>query len=121
MRWLQTHFAHGSLDWRAPQLLFFVWHAVLTKADAIPRGALEAAARNTAAQLAKLCCLFPVLSAVSAHTGEGLQALTEMVVFTSKLHRRERKRARRPAVAHEVSGAVSLAAAMATSSGRGGV
>ena len=66
------------------------WHAVLTKADALPGGALEAAARNIATQLSRLQLPFPVLSAVSARTGAGLKELTEMVVFSSKLHRAER-------------------------------
>ena len=69
------------------------WHAVLTKADALSVGALEAAARNVASQLSKLQLPFPVLSAVSARTGAGLTELTEMIVFSSKLHRAERGRA----------------------------
>lgn len=64
------------------------WHAVLTKVDAASDGELESAAMTVAMELAKFQMPFPVLSAVSGRSSEGLRELQDMVVVSSKLHRR---------------------------------
>ena len=64
------------------------WHAVLTKADAVSDGELEAAALTIAMALDKLQLPYPVLNAVSARSGEGLKELQQMIVLSSKLHKR---------------------------------
>jgi GTP-binding protein len=65
------------------------WHCVLTKVDAVSAGQLEATARTVASALARSSSMaFPVLSAVSGRTGEGLRELAQMAVLSAKLHRR---------------------------------
>lgn len=64
------------------------WHAVLTKVDAVGPGELEAAALTVAMELRRWQMPFPALNGVSGRTSEGLAQLQEMVVVSSKLHRR---------------------------------
>ena len=65
------------------------WHAVLTKADAVPDGQLESAASSLSAALAQRHLVFPVLNAVSARTGEGLAELQRSIIQSARLHRQQ--------------------------------
>lgn len=62
-------------------------HVVLTKADALRGGALEAVANRTLEAIARRRMPFPAVHAVSARTGEGLRALREAIVQTARLGR----------------------------------
>ncbi len=64
------------------------YHVILTKADALSRGALEAQALSVASALSKRGLPFPILNAASALTGAGMKELMETLVFTARLHRR---------------------------------
>lgn len=64
------------------------YHIVLTKADTVSQGDLEATALRVATALSKKTLPFPVLNAVSAHSGAGLQELMIALALTARLHRR---------------------------------
>lgn len=64
------------------------YHMVLTKADAVTRVELEARVDAVARAATELALPYPVLNAVSSHTGAGLAELMGQLMLSTKLSRR---------------------------------
>lgn len=64
------------------------YHMVLTKADALSRVELESRVDAVARAASELALPYPVVNAVSAHTGAGLAELMGQLMLSTKLSRR---------------------------------
>lgn len=64
------------------------YHMVLTKADALSRVELESRIDAVARAASELSLPYPVVNAVSAHTGAGLAELMGQLMLSTKLSRR---------------------------------
>jgi GTP-binding protein len=67
---------------------FVPYHVCLTKVDTVSDGELEMCAYKTGEYLAKLDLAYPVLSAISAKTNQGISQLQIRMVQSTKVHRK---------------------------------